>query len=283
MVLAVRMPASTESVRERVLGFFALTFLVSWALWGLGAVLGTNSGMWPILSTLAGFGPLVAGGVLSWRDGNVRSWAHQALRWRTGLEWWAVALLVAPILSLVGYGVYLAATGSSFGLASDPIVVVYLTLFFYILLLRGGFGEEMGWRGYALPQLLEEYNTTIAALLIGVGWAAWHLPLFFIQGTRQSGSFALYLVGVIGLSIILSWLYTRSRGSVLLTTVFHAQWNVFDSGALFSVGGEASLVGPGASVLVIWLFAVVLIVADSETMRSVHPGLYPFTESSTRT
>jgi membrane protease YdiL (CAAX protease family) len=239
--------------------------------------------MWPILSTLAGFGPLVAGGVLSWRDGNVRSWAHQALRWRTGLEWWAVALLVAPILSLVGYGVYLAATGSSFGLASDPIVVVYLTLFFYILLLRGGFGEEMGWRGYALPQLLEEYNTTIAALLIGVGWAAWHLPLFFIQGTRQSGSFALYLVGVIGLSIILSWLYTRSRGSVLLTTVFHAQWNVFDSGALFSVGGEASLVGPGASVLVIWLFAVVLIVADSETMRSVHPGLYPFTESSTRT
>ncbi|WP_424005521.1 lysostaphin resistance A-like protein (plasmid) [Haloarcula salina] len=277
------MSGSAGSVKRRVLEFFALTFVVSWALWGLGAIFGTDSGIWPILSTLAGFGPLVASGVLSWRDGNVRSWAQQAIRWRTGLRWWAVALVVAPVLSLVGYGVYLALTGASLGLTDDPIVVVYPMLFFYILFLRGGFGEEMGWRGYALPHLLKQYNTTIAALLIGIGWAAWHLPLFFIQGTRQSGLFALYLVGVIGLSVIIAWLYTRSRGSVLLTTVFHAQWNVFDSGALFSVGGDAALVGPGASALVIWLFAGVLIVADSETMRSVHPSLSPFTESSART
>lgn len=264
----------------RVLGFFALTFVVSWALWGLGVALGTDSGTWPILSTLAGFGPLVAGGVLSWRDGNVRSWAQQAFRWRTGVQWWAVALFVAPVLSLIGYGVYLSITGASFGLTSDPIVVVYPMLFFYIMLLRGGFGEEMGWRGYALPHLLEQYNTTVAALLIGVGWAVWHLPLFFIRGTQQSGSFALYLVGVIGLSLILAWLYTRSRGSVLLTTVFHAQWNVFDSGALFSVDGDAALVGPAASALVILLFAGLLLVADSETMISEHPTLNPFTEST---
>ncbi|MFD1600292.1 CPBP family intramembrane glutamic endopeptidase [Halobellus rarus] len=234
-----------------------------------------------MLSTLAGFGPLAVGGALSWRDGNVRSWARQALRWRTEIQWWAVALFVAPVLSLIGYGSYLAVTETSFGLTDDPIVILYLMLFFYILLLRGGFGEEMGWRGYALPLLLKQYNTTIAALLIGVGWAAWHLPLFFIQGTRQSGSFTLYLVGVVGLSIILAWLYTRSRGSVLLTTVFHAQWNVFDSGALFATSGEAPLVAPGASALVIWLFAGILIVADSETMRSEHPGLNPFAETAT--
>jgi membrane protease YdiL (CAAX protease family) len=184
------------------------------------------------------------------------------------------------VLSLIGYGVYLAVTGASFGLTSDPIVVVYPMLFFYIMLLRGGFGEEMGWRGYALPHLLEQYNTTVAALLIGVGWAVWHLPLFFIRGTQQSGSFVLYLVSVIGLSIILAWLYTRSRGSVLLTTVFHAQWNVFDSGALFSVGGDAALFGPASSALVIWLFAGLLLVADSETMVSEHPTLNPFTEST---
>lgn len=272
------MATPSGAVRKRVLGFFVLTFVISWALWALGAILGTDSGTWPILSTLAGFGPLAAGGALSWRDGNIRSWAQQALQWRTGLQWWAVALFVAPLLSLIGYGIYLAVTGASFGLTSDSLVVIYPVLFFYILLLRGGFGEEMGWRGYALPHLLEQYNTTVAALLIGVGWAAWHLPLFFIQGTRQSGSFALYLIGVIGLSVILAWLYTRSRGSVLLTTVFHAQWNVFDSGALFSIGSDAPIVGPGASALVIWLFAGGLIVADSEMMRSVHPGLGPFIE-----
>lgn len=271
--------SSSRPLRTRVLGFFVLTFAISWALWGVGAGLGTDSGAWPILSTLAGFGPLLAGGALSWREGKVGSWGRQALRWRTNLQWWGVALLVAPVLSLLGYAIYLGITGASFGLTDDPIVVVYPVLFFYILLLRGGFGEELGWRGYALPQLLERYSTTVAALVVGVGWATWHLPLFFIQGTRQSGSFALYLVGVVGLSVILAWLYTRSQGSVLLTTIFHAQWNVFDSGRLFSVGGDGSLVGPAASALVIWLFVGLLIVADGETMRAAHPDINPFSKT----
>ena len=242
------MPFEPGTPARRVSFFFALTFLVSWTLWGVGAALGTDSGAWPILSTAAGFGPLLAGGVLSWRDGTLGPWLRQAVRWRTDSRWWAVALLAAPALSLLGYGVYLAVTGTSLGLTQDPIYVVYPVLFFYVLLLRGGFGEEMGWRGYALPRLLERYSTTVAALAVGVGWAVWHLPLFAIQGTRQSGPFALYLVGVVGLSVVLAWLYVRSSGSVLLVAVFHAQWNVFDSGSLFAVSGDAALAGPAPVV-----------------------------------
>lgn len=272
--------SESGSSRNRVLIFFGLTFAISWAAWGLGAYLGTESGSWAVLSTFAGFGPLLAGAILSWRDGHVRTWARQAIQWRTGIRWWLVALFLPPVLSLVGYGIYLGVTGASFGLIDDPLLVVYPVTFLYILLLRGGFGEEMGWRGYALPHLLEYYSTTAASLLIGVGWAAWHLPLFFIQGTRQSGSFGLYLVSVVGLSVILAWLYTRSRGSVLLVSVFHAQWNVFDSGVLFSVGGDAPLVGPAASAVVIWLLAIVVIVADPKTMRSPHPDVGPVGKST---
>jgi membrane protease YdiL (CAAX protease family) len=261
--------------------FFGLTFAISWTLWGVGAFLGTDTGTWSILSTLAGFGPLLAGGILSVLDGSLRSWARQAVTWRVEGRWWAIALFVAPLLSLVGYGIYLGVTDASFGLTDEPVYVIYPVLFVYILFLRGGFGEEMGWRGYALPHLLDKYSATVAALLIGVGWAAWHLPLFFVQSTRQSGSFSLYLVGVVGLSVILAWLYTRSRGSVLLTSVFHAQWNVFDSGALFSIGGGSSLVAPAASALVIWLFAVFVIVVDRETMLSTHPDIDTFEKPAT--
>jgi membrane protease YdiL (CAAX protease family) len=259
----------------RVAEFFALTFLVSWVLWGLGAFLGTTAGAWPILSTLAGFGPLVAAGILSWRDGDLRAWAAQAVRWRTGARWWLAALLGAPLLSLAGYGVYVALSGASFSLASGTLPVVYATVFLYVLLLRGGFGEEMGWRGYALPHLLERYSATVAALVVGVGWAVWHLPLFFVQGTRQSGPFAVYLLGVVGLSVVLAWLYVRAKGSVLLVAVFHAQWNVFDSGVLFALSGESPLLAPAASAAVVWAAALLLVALDGETMRSSRPGPAP--------
>ena len=260
---------------RRVLGYFVLTYAISWTLWVGGAALGTDAATWPVLSTLAGFGPLVAGGVLSWREGRLRGWARQAWRWRVDARWWAVALLGAPALSLVGYGLYVAATGVSLGLADGPLPIVYLTLFAYILLLRGGFGEELGWRGYALPHLAQRYTTTVAALLVGVAWAGWHLPLFFVQGTSQSGPFALYLVGVVGLSVVLAWLYVRAAGSVLLAAVFHAQWNVFDSGALFSLSGEGSLLAPTASAAVVWAVAIALVVADPGTMRSSQPRIGP--------
>lgn len=260
---------------RRVLGFFALTYAVSWALWVGGAALGTDAATWPVLSTLAGFGPLVAGGVLSWREGRLRAWARQAWRWRVDARWWAVALLGAPALSLVGYGLYVAATGASLGLAGGPLPAVYATLFVYVLLLRGGFGEELGWRGYALPHLAGRHSTLVAALLVGVAWAGWHLPLFVVQGTRQGGSFALYLVGVVGLSVVLAWLYVRGRGSVLLVAVFHAGWNVVDSGALFSLSGSGSLLAPAASAAVVWVVATVLVVADPGTMRSTQPGMGP--------
>lgn len=265
----VMWPLRSGGMRRRVLGFFVLTYLISWLCWGIGSYLGTDTAGWSVLSTLAGFGPLLAGGFYSFRDGEARSWARQAVHWRVDGRWWLVAILVAPLLSLLGYGVFLWVTDATMQITSDPLYILYPVLFFYILLLRGGFGEEMGWRGYALPYLQTKYNTTIAALLIGVGWAGWHLPLFFIQDTQQAGSFSIYLVGVIGLSIVLAWLYTRTRGSVLLVAVFHAQWNVFDSGALFSMQATETIIAPAASAVVIWLAALSIIALNQDVMLSI--------------
>jgi membrane protease YdiL (CAAX protease family) len=93
-------------------------------------------------------------------------------------------------------------------------------------LIGGQAGEEIGWRGYALPRLTERFGLAWASLILGVIWASWHLPLFFVPGTTTTGqSFPLYLVQVTALSVAIAWLHTRSNGSLLLVMLMHAAIN----------------------------------------------------------
>jgi uncharacterized protein len=87
-------------------------------------------------------------------------------------------------------------------------------------------GEEVGWRGYALPRLAARLGLGGASVLLGVVWALWHLPLFFLQGSGSDGqSFPIYLVHVTALSVAMSWLYWRAQGSLLLVMLMHASVN----------------------------------------------------------
>ena len=89
-------------------------------------------------------------------------------------------------------------------------------------------GEELGWRGYALPKLLEKRSPLIASLIIGALWGAWHLPTFFISGTPQFRQpIVAFLVLTTAYSILLSWLFLHTGGSVLLATLFHGAINIF--------------------------------------------------------
>ena len=93
-------------------------------------------------------------------------------------------------------------------------------------LLLGQAGEEVGWRGYALPRLAERFGLPSASVVLGIIWAAWHLPLFFIPGIETTGqSFPLYLVGVTALSTAIAWLYSNTSGSLSLTMLMHAAIN----------------------------------------------------------
>jgi membrane protease YdiL (CAAX protease family) len=87
-------------------------------------------------------------------------------------------------------------------------------------------GEEIGWRGYLLPQLSTRVGLSVASLIVGVIWACWHLPFFFVAGADKSGQpFLPYLLGVTALSVAMAWLYWRTRGSLLLTMLMHAAVN----------------------------------------------------------
>jgi len=88
------------------------------------------------------------------------------------------------------------------------------------------FGEELGWRGFALPRLLEARTPLNAAIVLGLIWFAWHLPTFFISTLSQSQlPIALFCVNSIALSILMTWVYLRTAGDLFAMILIHTMAN----------------------------------------------------------
>jgi hypothetical protein len=122
--------------------------------------------------------------VVEGRKGGLRELLGRFLIWRVGLQWWAFALLFAIIPSVAA--LYL------FNLLGGPpvdwsgLLPLYTVVpMFLMLTVAAGIGEEFGWRGFLLPRLQTRHNALISSLIVGVIWAIWHIPLFFIKGTSQ--------------------------------------------------------------------------------------------------
>jgi membrane protease YdiL (CAAX protease family) len=150
------------------------------------------------------------------------------VQWRVRLVWWAVAVL-GPA-ALFGLAVLLVrlmgGPWPEWGKLGQ--VAEYPQLGFGALLVAEvlfyGYGEEIGWRGYMLPRLQNRYSALWASVVISIGWAIWHLPLFWAnESYRQMGAAATlgwYLSMLTG-SILTTWLYNSSGGSILLLALFH--------------------------------------------------------------
>ena len=130
------------------------------------------------------------------------------------------------------------------------VVLTFLRTFVY----AGGVGEEPGWRGLLLPTLQERYSPLVAGLVVWFFWALWHLPLDLTGyvGTTFAAYLDNRLLRLLPITIIMTWLYNRSGGSVLTTAVFHTSMNTFPS-FLPSAAGV---------VWVLWLWAAAVIVLE---------------------
>jgi membrane protease YdiL (CAAX protease family) len=102
----------------------------------------------------------------------------------------------------------------------------YVMLFGIAVSMWAQAGEEIGWRGYALPLMSKKFGLAMAGILLGIIWAIWHLPLFYIAAADTfNQSFPLYLLHVTGLSVIMAWLFWKVNGNLLPLMVFHAAIN----------------------------------------------------------
>jgi membrane protease YdiL (CAAX protease family) len=250
-------PIRTRVAARPVAAFVALTYLLSWLAWA--PIVAGVTDRTTLFIVAGGFGPLVAAAVVTWVVGDsLREWAGQLLRWRVPPRYWAVAFLLPPAAVLGASGVHVLFLGGRFDPEPLAALVLYPLVFLQVFLVGGG-NEELGWRGFALPRLQARYSALVASLVVGVVWAAWHLPLFLVAGSSQAGDpVHFYVLSVVALSVVFTWLYNATGGSVLVTMALHASVNT--GGLLYLAGGGAALETALANGLYAAAFVVVALV-----------------------
>jgi uncharacterized protein len=210
--------------RYPLAAFFILAYAFAW-----GLTLLTRVSL--VFGFLALFGPAAAAIlVTAATDGSagIQTLFGRLAIWRVGLRWYLVALGLPALLSLFVAGLSLA-LGLPTSVRFNELSPVAITLFVLVV------GEELGWRGYALPRLQARYGGLGASLILGLLWAGWHLPNQLIPGLEfygyGFGAFALY---VVAMTMLFTWLANHTRGSVLLAWLFHGAINtlIFVNGTI---------------------------------------------------
>ncbi len=208
--------------------WFALVFAASWLLWTLAALAAAAGA--PLLGRavflLGVFAPAaVAIAATAKQSGGagVGRLLARIGRWQVARRWYAFALLYFISIKLAAAAAVRLGTGAwpGFGESPWPLIAGAIVVSTWVQA-----GEEVGWRGFALPLLARRLGLGWASLLLGVVWALWHLPLFLLPGTGSTGqSFPVYLSHVTALSVAMAWLYWKTGGSLLLVMIMHAAVN----------------------------------------------------------
>jgi len=225
-----RVSLSSAGPIARLTLFSLLALLFSWSYWL--AILAGQRGWLPIhlpLGPAGAFGPALAAlatAALTGGRAEVGALLRSLLRWRVRWPFYLAALigmtgvLGATVLIQAARGVPLPAPANLDRWYLLPGVMLL------ILVLGGPLGEEIGWRGYALPRLLERASPLVASLVLAALWLVWHLPLFWLPGSSQAevplGTFAWTLLCY---TPVFTWLHLRSGASTLLAVLLHTGIN----------------------------------------------------------
>lgn len=257
-----------------VLKFFSLTYIVSWILWIAAAAILHVAAQSSAYLAISGFlylvgvfAPALVALALTVRaDGRAGTLAllRRTVAWSVGARWYVFAVCYMAAIKLAAALALRVATGAWPAFGQEPVYLMAIAIPFSTPVQAG---EEIGWRGYALPRLSTHLGLPGASIVLGVIWACWHLPFFFISSTDKSGqSFPMYLLSVTALSVAMAWLYWRTKGSLLLTMLMHAAVNntkdivpsaVSDATNAFSLSSSRVA---WLSVAILWIGAVYFLV-----------------------
>jgi uncharacterized protein len=157
------------------------------------------------------------------------------LKGRVGLRWY-LAVLLLPLLVPLGVGLSVLFGGESLVIASTIVGVV--VGFAFSIFPGGALGEELGWRGLALPCLQAHHSALHASLVVGALWGFWHLPLYLER--RPLSLFPAFVLSVVAASVVCTWMYNGTGGSLLIVMLYHATANFPLTVFLEPLGGRAA-------------------------------------------
>ena len=250
--------------RHSIAAFSLLAFGFSWA--GYIPFAASQAGLLPFrvvaeVPMFAQYGPSVAALILVGIEGGwlgVRHLLRRVVQWRVGIQWYAVVLLLTPVISLTAIGVnalfgfapdfanlnnwsirwseglrtYTPSMGLFSSLAEFTAKGPWQTLMIFVTfaICNGGLSEELGWRGYLLPRLQARRNALLASIQVGLLWSFWHTDPDFWRALFSTGIAAfskplVYTVHATALAILFTWVYNNTEGSLLPVILFHASYN----------------------------------------------------------
>jgi uncharacterized protein len=220
---------STFLRRHPVASFFLLSVGSAWALWLPLVILQDQmpSALGFILRVLGTVMPSTMAIILVARlrgRAEVRRLLRRLLMGRVGIFWYA-AIVALPALMVFAVWV-----STLFGIPAPVVVATIagtLSLFLFSIFPGSALGEELGWRGFALPRLQGRRSALAASLIVGSVWGAFHLPLFLLGfPTRPLALFLPFAISCVIMSIFYTWMYNGTGGSLLIVVLLHATTNL---------------------------------------------------------
>jgi membrane protease YdiL (CAAX protease family) len=239
-------------IRHPLASFFVLAYIWIWAWMPLASV----GSLLPVV--LAPLGPVLAAVAVSAASegrAGVSALMSRLAMWRVNPVWYVAAIGLPVLISLLAVmlaGALGVRTATQFGTVSAFSVAYYIF----------AIGEELGWRGFALPRLLDRFSAVAASLVLGVAWMAWHLPLFLPRMMFAGEPLPAHLIVFCASAVLYTWLFHHTGGSVLHAVLFHGTVNA----SAFLTAGIDPVLGRWLQAVAYTAVAAVVVAATGPTL-----------------
>lgn len=238
-----------------LLTYFILTFLITFGCWFIGIL--TNE---PTLFDLGLWGPAISAILtlmVAQGKPGIKELFSRILLWRVPIRWYLLIIFGWPAISILAALIHAQITDQPLVIRWDNWSGLQTWLFSAIVL---GFWacEEIGWRGYALPRLLDRWNALSSSIILGILWALWHLP-YYLGANGINPEFYALPIFTISASVLMTWVFKHTQGSIFVATFFHFWINIYDA----LQADKLTLADPGGEDMILYLLmaaAAVLVV-----------------------
>ena len=261
-----------------VITFFAVWIIASLII-AIDQIVRERLDLSPLLVVISAVTALLPAFILSSvfsRIPGVKAHLATYVRPKGAAGYYLLALVLFPAIWLLGIlasrALGMEIPDSDFPTVDVRFVGVAL-LFFLMNFIHGGLSEEPGWRGFALPRLQARFSPLVSSLILGILWAVWHAPARFggIEAKSLEDTIIEWVL-IVFVTFIFTWLFNRTKGSILVTALLHSSMNTtghFIPGTL------------GAIMLVV-AFMIFVVILDRMWRRLPvgSPAIYQVTEQT---
>ncbi len=221
-----------------ITSFVVINYLISWTFLYpcYQLIMNAEDGEFPLLALIGfigAYGPSIAALIIVGTQNGVKGIKdlfRKFLIWKVKPLWY-ISILILPLF-IYGLSIALVAGNTVIG---DPDYWAFwksIAPFYLLALPFGPLGEELGWRGYLLPELLKKYDIWQSSFILGIIWTVWHTASFTFPGAAIPSvlevslwTLFLYLLNILSETLLMTYFFLKTKGSVLIAVILHASFN----------------------------------------------------------